>query len=72
MGETYFYKPGKGHGLPHDLFRAVVAPRPIGWLTRVDPSRRVNLAPYSFYNAFCAAPPIVGFSSGGRRPGRPR
>jgi flavin reductase (DIM6/NTAB) family NADH-FMN oxidoreductase RutF len=53
--------------LPHDPFKAIVAPRPIGWLTTVDPDGRVNLAPYSFYNAFCQAPPIVGFSSGGRK-----
>jgi flavin reductase (DIM6/NTAB) family NADH-FMN oxidoreductase RutF len=67
MAETYFYEPGKGHGLPHDPFKAIVAPRPIGWITTVDPGGRVNLAPYSFYNAFCEAPPIVGFSSGGKK-----
>jgi flavin reductase (DIM6/NTAB) family NADH-FMN oxidoreductase RutF len=65
MVESYFYEPSKGHGLPHDPFKAIVAPRPIGWLSTVDPDGRVNLAPYSFYNAFCEAPPIVGFSSGG-------
>jgi flavin reductase (DIM6/NTAB) family NADH-FMN oxidoreductase RutF len=67
MNETYFYEPGKGHGLPNDPFKAIVAPRPIGWLSTVDPDGRVNLAPYSFYNAFSEAPPIVGFSSGGRK-----
>ena len=67
MSETYFYEPGKGHGLPHDPFKAIVAPRPIGWLSTVDTDGRVNLAPYSFYNAFSEAPPIVGFSSGGRK-----
>jgi flavin reductase (DIM6/NTAB) family NADH-FMN oxidoreductase RutF len=67
MAEPYFYEPGKGHGLPHDPFKAIVAPRPIGWLSTVDPDGNVNLAPYSFYNAFCEAPPIVGFSSGGRK-----
>src|SRR5262249_11218577 len=66
MNESYFYEPRLGHGLPHDPFKAIVAPRPIGWLSTVDPEGRVNLAPYSFYNAFCEAPPIVGFSSGGR------
>ena len=67
MAETYFYEPGQGHGLPHDPFKAIVAPRPIGWISTVGPEGRVNLAPYSFYNAFCEAPPIVGFSSGGRK-----
>src|SRR5262245_34338860 len=67
MGEAYFYEPSKGHGLSHDPFKAIVAPRPIGWLTTVDPEGHVNLAPYSFYNAFCEVPPIVGFSSSGKK-----
>ena len=67
MDEMYFYEPKEGHGLPHDPFKAIVAPRPIGWISTVDPEGRVNLAPYSFYNAFSEAPPIVGFSSGGRK-----
>jgi flavin reductase (DIM6/NTAB) family NADH-FMN oxidoreductase RutF len=67
MEEMYFYQPKKGHGQPHDPFKAIVAPRPIGWISTVDPEGRVNLAPYSFYNAFSEAPPIVGFSSGGRK-----
>jgi flavin reductase (DIM6/NTAB) family NADH-FMN oxidoreductase RutF len=67
MSEHYFYEPRSGHGLPHDPFKAIVAPRPIGWVSTVDAQGRVNLAPYSFYNAFCEAPPIVGFSSGGRK-----
>src|ERR1700722_3273090 len=67
MSESHFYEPRNGHGLPHDPFKAIVAPRPIGWISSVDPEGRVNLAPYSFFNAFCEAPPIVGFSSSGRK-----
>jgi flavin reductase (DIM6/NTAB) family NADH-FMN oxidoreductase RutF len=67
MSEHYFYEPRRGHGLPHDPFKALVAPRPIGWISSIDPDGRVNLAPYSFFNAFCEAPPLVGFSSGGRK-----
>ncbi len=67
MSEFYFYEPKSGHALPHDPFKAIVAPRPIGWISSVDPEGRVNLAPYSFFNAFCESPPIVGFSSGGRK-----
>src|SRR6516162_7027878 len=67
MSEHHFYEPRNGHGLPHDPFKAIVAPRPIGWISSIDPDGRVNLAPYSFFNAFCEAPPIVGFSSGGRK-----
>ena len=65
--DFYFYEPAKGHGLPHDPFKAIVAPRPIGWISTVDKQGNVNLAPYSFYNALCDKPPIVGFSSSGRK-----
>ena len=51
--------------LPHDPFKAIVAPRPIGWIATRALDGRVNLAPYSFFNGFCSAPPIVGFSSEG-------
>src|SRR5258706_1996157 len=67
MSDFHFYEPRLGHGLPHDPFKAIVAPRPIGWISSVDVEGRVNLAPYSFFNAFCELPPIVGFSSGGRK-----
>jgi len=65
--DVYFYDPRDGHGLPHDPFKAIVAPRPIGWISTVDGAGRVNLAPYSFFNAFSSHPPIVGFSSEGRK-----
>ena len=51
--------------LPHDPFKAIVAPRPIGWISTRGADGRINLAPYSFFNAFCSTPPIVGFSSEG-------
>lgn len=58
-----FYEPKLGHGLPHDPFKAIVAPRPIGWISTLDEAGRPNLAPYSFFNAVGSAPPIVLFSS---------
>ena len=51
--------------LPHDPFKAIVAPRPIGWISTRALDGRINLAPYSFFNAFASSPPIVGFSSEG-------
>lgn len=65
MGEKdlYYYEPAKGHGLKHDPFNAIIAPRPIGWVSSRDGKGNVNLAPYSFFNAFCYKPPIIGFSS---------
>jgi flavin reductase (DIM6/NTAB) family NADH-FMN oxidoreductase RutF len=51
--------------LPRDPFKAIVAPRPIGWISTRALDGQVNLAPYSFFNAFNSVPPIVGFSSEG-------
>jgi flavin reductase (DIM6/NTAB) family NADH-FMN oxidoreductase RutF len=65
--DSYFYDPRKGHGLRHDPFKAILAPRPIGWISSLDSEGRVNLAPYSFFNGFNSSPPIVGFSSEGRK-----
>jgi flavin reductase (DIM6/NTAB) family NADH-FMN oxidoreductase RutF len=53
--------------LPHDPFKAIVAPRPIGWISTRASDGRINLAPYSFFNGFSSAPPIVGFSSEGAK-----
>ena len=47
----------------------VVTPRPIAWVTTVDGEGRVNLAPFSFFNAFGANPPVVVFSPTLRRDG---
>jgi len=65
MPEFHFYEPSEGHNLPHDPFKAIVAPRPIGWISSMDNEGRVNLAPYSFFNAVCDRPPMVMFSSSG-------
>ncbi|GGA85005.1 flavin reductase [Brucella endophytica] len=62
-----FYEPRNGHGLPHDPFKAIVAPRPIGWISTRSKAGAVNLAPYSFFNAICDKPPLVLFSSSGRK-----
>ena len=63
-----FYETAKNdHGLPRDPFKAIVVPRPIGWLTSVSAKGEINLAPYSFFNAVSEHPPMVMFSSGGRK-----
>jgi flavin reductase (DIM6/NTAB) family NADH-FMN oxidoreductase RutF len=61
----HFYEPKDGHGLPHDPFNAIVGPRPIGWVSTRSNDGILNLAPYSFFNAFNYIPPIIGFSSTG-------
>lgn len=62
-----FYETAKGHGLLHDPFKAIVAPRPIGWISTVDDKGRPNLAPYSFFSAMANTPPMVGFTSEGMK-----
>ncbi len=63
----HFYQPSQGHGLPHDPFNAIVGPRPIGWIASRGAAGGLNLAPYSFFNAFNYTPPIIGFASIGRK-----
>jgi flavin reductase (DIM6/NTAB) family NADH-FMN oxidoreductase RutF len=50
---------------PHDPFKALVVPRPIGWIATMSAKGELNLAPYSYFNGFSSVPPIVGFSSEG-------
>ena len=61
--DFHFYEPSAGHGLKHDPFNSIIAPRPVGWISTVDEEGIANLAPYSFFNAFNYTPPIIGFSS---------
>jgi flavin reductase (DIM6/NTAB) family NADH-FMN oxidoreductase RutF len=61
-----FYETSKNdHGLPRDPFKAIVSPRPVGWITSMSANGEINLAPYSFFNAVSDDPPIVMFSSDG-------
>jgi flavin reductase (DIM6/NTAB) family NADH-FMN oxidoreductase RutF len=64
-----FYEPQeRDHELlPHDPFKALIAPRPIGWISTLGTDGHVNLAPYSFFNSICDSPPMLMFSSGGRK-----
>lgn len=63
--DLHSYEPKNGHGLKHDPFNAMIAPRPIGWMSSMGAKGNLNLAPYSFFNAFNYKPPILGFSSNG-------
>jgi len=63
----HYYEPRDGHGLRHDPFNAIVGPRPIGWISTRSAAGALNLAPYSFFNAFNYTPPIVGFASIGHK-----
>jgi flavin reductase (DIM6/NTAB) family NADH-FMN oxidoreductase RutF len=65
MTDYHSYEPQHGHKLKHDPFSAIIAPRPIGWISSIAEDGKSNLAPYSFFNAFNYSPPIIGFSSVG-------
>ena len=62
-----FYEPDKRDRavLAHDPFKAIVAPRPIGWITSVNSKGEVNLAPYSYFNGINSRPALVMFASEG-------
>ncbi len=64
-----FYDPRENprpEPLSHNPFTALVAPRPIAWVSSIDSSSNVNLAPFSFFNAISSAPPYVMFAVGPR------
>ena len=48
---------------PHDPFKGLIVPRPVGWISTMSRDGRLNLAPYSYFNGFNSWPQIVGFSS---------
>lgn len=63
-----FYETDRNdHGLRHGPFKALVAPRPIGWISTVSTEGVINLAPYSFFNGISDNPPYVMFASKGRK-----
>ena len=65
-----FYKPNfRPESLPHDPFKAIVSPRPIGWISTINKDGLANLAPYSFFNAIGDKPPMVIFSKTGPKLG---
>ena len=55
----------RDHGMTQDPLTALIVPRPIGWISTLDGQGRVNLAPYGFYTAVSASPPMVYFSPTG-------
>lgn len=59
-----FYETSEHHGLKHNPFKAIVSPRPIGWVSSMSKDGTLNLAPFSFFNAMSDNPPtvVLGFS----------
>ncbi|MDO5895958.1 flavin reductase family protein [Agrobacterium sp. Azo12] len=63
----FYETAANAHGLRHDPFKAIVAPRPIGWIGTKGNDGSFNLSPYSFFNVVSDNPKIVMFSSSGRK-----
>nr|WP_154335604.1 flavin reductase family protein [Paracoccus sp. S-4012] len=55
--------------MPHNPWNAIVAPRPIGWISTRGADGD-NLGPYSFFNAVAYVPPQVIFGSTGAKDDR--
>jgi flavin reductase (DIM6/NTAB) family NADH-FMN oxidoreductase RutF len=60
-----FYRPDQPDAPRAGILNALVLPRPIGWISTLDPEGRANLAPYSFFNAVAYRPPQVMFAATG-------
>ena len=65
----YYDTNKNNHGLPHNPFKALTVPRPIGWISTVSKNGIGNLSPYSYFNGLSYDPPFVMFSAGNRADG---
>ncbi len=63
-----FYEASGPHGLKHNPFKALISPRPIGWVSSMDKDGDLNLAPFSFFNAIADNPPQVVLGVNGPHP----
>jgi flavin reductase (DIM6/NTAB) family NADH-FMN oxidoreductase RutF len=60
-----FVETGKPSALAHNPFKACVVPRPIGWISTLSATGEINLAPFSFFSACSADPPIIMYCANG-------
>lgn len=66
-----FYNPAEGlrpAPLKFSPLKALTAPRPIGWITSMSAAGEINLAPFSYFNAFAEDPPVVAYAPNGTKP----
>jgi len=63
-----FFDDHRKHGLRHNPFKALVAPRPIAWVSSLSAEGVANLAPFSYFNACADRPPTVMFAPNNPRP----
>ena len=58
----YYSTDNPDHGMQYDPFKALVVPRPIGWISTLSESGTPNLAPFSFFNGLSDRPPMLAAS----------
>jgi len=63
---------GKHARRAYAMLVSLVTPRPIAWVTSLSGEGKLNAAPFSFFNALGANPPIIGFAPGDRDDGAPK
>ena len=63
---------GKDASRAYAMLVSLITPRPIAWVTTLNEDGTVNVAPFSFFNALGADPPIIGFAPGNRDDGAPK
>jgi flavin reductase (DIM6/NTAB) family NADH-FMN oxidoreductase RutF len=61
--EPVFIDPETEPNLKRAIFNAIITPRPIGWISTLNPDGTANLAPFSYFNIFSNHPPVIGFSA---------
>jgi flavin reductase (DIM6/NTAB) family NADH-FMN oxidoreductase RutF len=62
------FDPGEvGHRAFYRLLTSVVVPRPIAWVSSRSAEGVDNLAPHSFFTVACVDPPVIAFTSVGRK-----
>src|SRR3546814_8898922 len=58
--DIHYYDPAKGHGLRHDPFKAIVGPRPIGWIRAEEHKSELQSLMRISYAVFCLKINIAG------------
>lgn len=58
-----FYETKNHHNLKYNPFKSCIVPRPIGWISTINNNGKVNIAPYSYFNAVADSPPMVMFAT---------
>lgn len=61
------YRPGEEGVNAYGLLTSIVLPRPIAWVSSLGADGVANLAPHSFFSVASADPPVVSFTSVGRK-----